>query len=217
MTTERLAQWYHQRKAMVALLEDRGIDDPAVLQAMRSVPREEFVPDWVVGEAYSDSALPLTHSQTISQPLVVALMAQALQLQPTDRVLEIGTGSGYAAAVLGRLATEVYTVERVGDLAIEAAERIRQQGISNVHVRFGDGTKGWPENAPYDAISVAAGGEETPPALYEQLALGGRLVIPVGSAAEGQRLMLVTKVGPDKYEHENLGGVRFVPLLPDTE
>ncbi len=202
---------------MLAQLTERGIDDPAVLAAMKEVPREAFVLEDFRDDAYRDSALPLTHKQTISQPFVVALMAQALELQSTDRVLEIGAGSGFAAAVLGKLGREVFTVERVGDLAISAAEKIRKLGIQNVHVRFGDGTKGWPEEAPFDAISVAAGGDRVPSALLDQLAIGGRLVIPLGPVPESQKLVRIRKLAKNRYEEDDLGGVRFVPLLPDTD
>lgn len=206
-----------QRDDMVSLLRLRGITDPAVLQAMHDVRREDFVLNSFRDDAYADSALPLTHKQTISQPLIVALMAQVLELQPSDRVLEVGTGSGYAAAVLGQLAKEVYTVERIGDLAITAAETIRKLGIQNVHVRFGDGLKGWPEEGPYDAITVAAGGDRVPSALFEQLVVGGRLVMPLGPVQDSQKLIRIRKVGEDRYVEDDFGGVRFVPLLPETD
>lgn len=202
---------------MLAQLSERGIDDPKVLAAMKQVPREAFVLEEFRADAYRDSALPLTHQQTISQPFIVALMAQALELKPSDRTLEIGAGSGYAAAVLGRLCQEVFTVERVGDLAISAAETIRKLGMANVHVRFGDGTKGWPAEAPFDAISVAAGGTRVPNALVDQLAIGGRLVIPLGRAADSQKLVRIRKLAKDRYKEDDLGAVRFVPLLPDTD
>ncbi|PQO31741.1 protein-L-isoaspartate(D-aspartate) O-methyltransferase [Blastopirellula marina] len=206
-----------QCEAMLAQLSERGIDDPKVLAAMKQVPREAFVLEEFRADAYRDSALPLTHQQTISQPFIVALMAQALELKPSDRTLEIGAGSGYAAAVLGRLCQEVFTVERVGDLAISAAETIRKLGMANVHVRFGDGTKGWPAEAPFDAISVAAGGTRVPNALVDQLAIGGRLVIPLGRAADSQKLVRIRKLAKDRYKEDDLGAVRFVPLLPDTD
>lgn len=206
-----------KRDEMLDLLRQRDISDENVLAAMHDVPRESFVLQEFQPDAYRDSALPLTHKQTISQPLIVAMMAQALELSPNDRVLEVGTGSGYAAAVMGRLSSEVYTVERVGDLAITAAETIRRLGITNVYVRFGDGMLGWPQEAPYDAISVAAGGDRVPSALFDQLTIGGRLVIPLGSVPESQKLMRIRKLAEDRYEEENLGAVRFVPLLPDTD
>lgn len=206
-----------KRDEMLHLLRQRGISDENVLAAMADVPRERFVLAEFQADAYRDSALPLTHQQTISQPLIVALMAQALQLGPDDRVLEIGTGSGYAAAVMGRISPEVFTVERVGDLAITAAETIRKLRISNVHVRFGDGMRGWPDEAPYDAISVAAGGSRVPSALFDQLTIGGRMVIPLGSVPASQELVRIRKLAEDRFEEENLGAVRFVPLLPDTD
>ncbi len=206
-----------QRDEMVSLLEERGISSQAVLEAMHDVPREEFVIASFKDDAYADSALPLTHKQTISQPLIVALMAQILELKPSDRVLEIGTGSGYAAAILGQLAKEVFTVERIGDLAITAAATIRRLGIDNVYVRFGDGLKGWPDEGPYDAITVAAGGDRVPNALFEQLAIGGRMVMPLGPVQDSQKLIRIRKIGEDRYVEDDFGGVRFVPLLPETD
>ncbi|MBA2114761.1 protein-L-isoaspartate(D-aspartate) O-methyltransferase [Bremerella alba] len=206
-----------QRDEMISVLKDRGITDHAVLQAMHDVPREDFVLPSFRDDAYADSALPLTHKQTISQPLIVALMTQIMELQPSDRVLEIGTGSGYAAAVLGQLAKEVITVERIGDLAITAAETIRKLGKRNVHMRFGDGLKGWPDDGPYDAIAVAAGGDRVPNALFDQLAIGGRLVIPLGPRQDSQKLIRIRKIGEDRYVEDDFGGVRFVPLLPETD
>ncbi|GAA4431946.1 protein-L-isoaspartate(D-aspartate) O-methyltransferase [Bremerella cremea] len=205
-----------QRDLMLSQLQQRGITSPRVLAAMRDVPRESFVLPDFREDAYADSALPLTHKQTISQPLIVALMAQVLELKPGDRVLEVGTGSGYAATVLGNLCAEVFTVERITDLAITAAETIRQLDIQNVHVRFGDGTKGWPAESLYDAISVAAGGDHVPSALLDQLAIGGRLVIPLGSKPDALALVRIRKIDKDRYEQENFGRVYFVPLLPDT-
>ncbi|MEW4454920.1 protein-L-isoaspartate(D-aspartate) O-methyltransferase [Bremerella sp. JC817] len=205
-----------QRDLMLSQLQQRGITSPRVLKAMRDVPREAFVLPDFREDAYADSALPLTHKQTISQPLIVALMAQVLELKPEDCVLEVGTGSGYAATVLGNLCGEVFTVERITDLAITAAETIRQLDIRNVHVRFGDGIKGWPAESPYDAISVAAGGDHVPSALLDQLAIGGRLVIPLGSKPDSLALVRIRKVDKDRYERENFGRVHFVPLLPDT-
>jgi protein-L-isoaspartate(D-aspartate) O-methyltransferase len=190
----------------------RGVRDPAVLHALRAVPREAFLPPELEEFAYDDTPLPIAAGQTISQPYIVALMAEALALGPGDRVLEVGTGSGYAAAVLGRMAREVFTIERHADLAETAAARLRRLGFANVHVRAGDGTLGWPEAAPFDAIVVAAGGPRVPPALVEQLAPGGRLVIPVGEARE-QRLVRLVKRPDGTCAREELGGVRFVPLI----
>ncbi|MFY9821304.1 MAG: protein-L-isoaspartate(D-aspartate) O-methyltransferase [Thermoanaerobaculia bacterium] len=190
----------------------RGVRDPRVLEAMRTVPREAFVPENLAEYAYDDSPLPIGEEQTISQPYVVALMAEALEVGPEDKVLEIGAGSGYAAAVLSRLGREVYAVERHESLAREAGERLARLGYASVHVRHGDGTLGWPEHAPYDAIVVAAGGPDVPPALLGQLAQGGRLVIPVGPDPSTQDLVRVRRAeGGDV--RENLGAVRFVPLI----
>jgi protein-L-isoaspartate(D-aspartate) O-methyltransferase len=191
----------------------RGIRNPAVLEAMRQVPREAFLPEDLEEFAYLDIALPIPEGQTISQPYVVALMAEAADIGPDYRVLEIGTGSGYAAAVLSRIAHEVYTVERHKTLADQAERRLRELGYDNVHVRHGDGTLGWPEHAPYDAILVAAGGPQVPSSLREQLKVGGRLVIPVGESPGDQDLLRVTRTREDTYEEEDLGPVRFVPLV----
>jgi protein-L-isoaspartate(D-aspartate) O-methyltransferase len=191
----------------------RDISDPTVLEAMARVPREEFVPEYLRDMAYADSPLAIGQGQTISQPYVVALMTEALELSPADRVLEIGTGSGYAAALLGQIVSEVYTVERHEALAEAAAERFRRLGYDNVHVLHADGTLGWPEHAPYDAIVVTAGGPQVPDALREQLAVGGRLVIPVGPTLYSQELIRLRRVGPGRFRRENLGAVRFVPLV----
>jgi protein-L-isoaspartate(D-aspartate) O-methyltransferase len=210
MATEELTS---RRETMVTRqLARRGIRDERLLGAMRAVPRERFVAADMAEFAYDDSPLPIGERQTISQPYVVALMTQALEVAPGDRVLEIGTGSGYAAAVLAELAREVYTVERHRSLADVAAERLRSLGYDNVHVRCGDGTRGWPEHAPYDGIVVAAGGPAVPRSLREQLALGGCLVIPVG-AEHVQTLLRIRRTGADSYDEEDLGGVRFVPLI----
>jgi protein-L-isoaspartate(D-aspartate) O-methyltransferase len=191
----------------------RGIVDQAVLDALRAVPREMFVPASAAEFAYEDTPLPIEEGQTISQPYVVALMAAALTLTPGDRVLEVGAGSGYAAAVLSRIAAEVYTIERHEALAELARRRMKDLGFDNVHILHGDGTLGWREHAPYDAIAVAAGGPSVPEALREQLAIGGRLVIPVGTTPRVQELVRVTRTGQHEYEQEELGGVRFVPLI----
>ncbi len=194
-------------------LAARGIRDPAVLRAMGEVPREEFVlPQWSEF-AYADSPLPIGKEQTISQPYIVALMIEALEISAGEQVLEIGTGSGYAAAVLSRVADEVYTVERHGSLARTARDRFERLGYDNIHGRHGDGTLGWPEHAPYDAIVVTAGAPEIPEPLYEQLAVGGCLVVPVGRAPRLQELVRVRRVAEDDYQRESLGGVRFVPLV----
>ncbi len=195
-------------------LERRGIRDRRVLDAMAAVPREQFVPEQFVGSAYEDRPLPIGAGQTISQPYVVALALEAAAVRPTDRVLEVGTGSGYAAAVLDELAAEVWTVERHGDLVVDASESLRAALHGNVHVRWGDGSLGWPEAAPFDVVLVSAAGEEVPEPLLEQLADGGRLVMPVGPGDGRQELVLVHRVG-DRLDREDLGPVQFVPLLPD--
>ncbi|MEX2395579.1 MAG: protein-L-isoaspartate(D-aspartate) O-methyltransferase [Balneolales bacterium] len=193
-------------------LKGRGIHDEAVLSAMHEVPREEFVRKDLVEYAYKDTALPIEEEQTISQPFIVALMAEALELKPDDKVLDIGTGSGYAAAVMSRIVSEVYTIERLKALANSAQERFNSLGYNNIHVRHGDGSKGWPEHAPFDAISVAAAGKEVPQPIKDQLAEGGRLVTPVGPTPRWQKLArFIKKDGT--LDQENLGQVRFVPLI----
>ena len=203
-----------RRRAMVERqIAARGVTDPAVLAAMARVPREAFLPDELAEFAYEDAPLPIEADQTISQPFIVALMSAALELGPGDSVLEVGTGSGYAAAVLGELAGEVYTIERHRVLADLATRRLAALGYSNVHVLLGDGSRGWPEHAPYEAIVVAAGGPSVPQPLLEQLAVGGRLVIPVGPEVHLQELVRVRRETADHYVTEQLGGVRFVPLV----
>ena len=191
----------------------RGVRSELVLNAMRAVPREAFLPDQLREFAYQDSPLPIEESQTISQPYIVAFMTEALALQGGERILEIGAGSGYAAAVLSRIAGEVYTVERIGQLAEKAASTLADLGYHNVHVRHEDGTKGWPEHAPYDGIVVAAGGPEIPESLKEQLKIGGRLVIPIGRDPRVQELVRVTRISENRYDREDLADVRFVPLI----
>ena len=193
-------------------LQGRGIHDARVLQAFREVPREAFVPPELDDRAYQDSPLPIGEGQTISQPYVVALMVETLAVRPTDRVLEVGAGSGYAAAILSRLAGEVYAIERHPSLAAAAAERLGELGYDNVHVRVGDGTLGWPDRAPFDLILVSAGGREVPAPLVAQLAAGGRLVIPVGDAWQ-QELIRILKTPDRRLVTERLGPVVFVPLV----
>ncbi len=203
-----------QRRALVEnRLRVRGIQDEHVLSAMASVPREEFVPEDLREDAYVDGPLPIGHGQTISQPSVVALMTELLELKPDDRVLEVGTGSGYAAAILSRIAKEVYTIEQSEVLARNARTKLQELGYINVIVRHGDGSKGWPEQAPFDAIIAAAAAPRIPFALFDQLAEGGRLVIPVGEKDETQRLLRIRRTSEDEYEEEWCGDVRFVPLL----
>ncbi len=192
----------------------RGVEDDRVLEAMRSVPREEFVAERSVEFAYADSALQIAENQTISQPYIVALMAEALDIDPGDRVLEVGAGSGYAAAVLSHLAARVFAVERHAPLVESARRAFDRVGVENVTLRHGDGTKGWADEAPFDAILVSAGGTDVPDALTEQLAPGGTLVIPVGKAGGTQRLERIRKSSSgDELLSTDLGAVRFVPLI----
>lgn len=190
----------------------RGIGNPRLLAAMREVPRERFVPEELRGLAYEDRPLPVEGGQTISQPYIVARMIEAAAIGAGDRVLEIGVGSGYAAAVMSRLADHVFGIDRLGELAALARVRMERLGYDNVSIRTGDGTEGWPEQAPFDAILVAAGGPFIPPPLCEQLAIGGRLIIPVGEASE-QQLVRITRTGEDAFETQKLEAVRFVPLI----
>ena len=202
------------REAMVRdQLVGRGIRDQLVLEAMRKVPRERFVPKMERDFAYTDGPLPIGAGQTISQPYIVALMTETLQLKGGERVLEIGTGSGYAAAILAEIAGEVFTVERVKELADRAADTLRDQGYVNAHVRHGDGTLGWTERAPYDAIVVTAGGPKVPESLRQQLAVGGRLVMPVGINRQFQSLVQVVRISDDRFDSTDLGAVRFVALV----
>ena len=203
------------RRRMVATdLEARGIADPRVLEAMGTVRREAYVPEGQRRYAYSDRPLPIDCRQTISQPYIVALMAEAAEVEPTDRVLEIGTGSGYGAAVLAELGEHVVTVERHELLAETAARALAAESVGNVTVVAGDGTQGHAEAAPYDAIVVTAAGAEIPPALIEQLADGGRLVMPVGGVDDVQKLVRLRRSG-DRFHRDDMGAVRFVPLVGD--
>jgi protein-L-isoaspartate(D-aspartate) O-methyltransferase len=194
-------------------LERRGIHDPRVLEAMEWVPRHEFVPPDLIELAYNDRALPIGHEQTISQPYTVAFMCQEAQVAADDRVLEVGTGSGYAAALLSLLAREVHTIERIEELYRTARERLTRLGYKNVHCHLDDGTLGLPSEAPFDAIIVAAGAETMPDAFQEQLAEGGRLIIPIGPLAH-QQMIRLTRRGND-FIQEDLGSFGFVPLVHD--
>lgn len=189
----------------------REVSDPRVLAAMHSVPRHEFVPAQYVSQAYDDHPIPIGLGQTISQPYIVALMTELLELKGAERVLEIGTGSGYQAAILSLLAAEVHTVEMLPQLAEQAAQRLRALGYSNATVHLGDGFLGWPESAPYDAILVACAADQVPPSLVEQLVDGGRLVIPVGPQYGGQMLEMIEKRAGRTTTRE-ITGVVFVPL-----
>jgi len=207
-------EFEQQRQKMVEeQIIARGVQDLKVLQAMQNVARENFVDKELISFAYEDSPLPIGEGQTISQPYIVALMAEYAQLASQDKVLEIGTGSGYSAAILGQLASHVYSMERNPSLAEKAQRRLESLGYQNITVCVGDGTLGWEEFAPYDAILVTAGGPQIPPTLLKQLAKGGRLVIPVGLSVETQELIRVTRRDEQDYRYENLGGVRFVPLI----
>jgi len=190
-------------------IEARGIRDPRVLAAMRKVPRERFVPPDVVPLAYADQPLPIGHGQTISQPYIVAYMSEALRVTSQSQVLEIGTGSGYQAAILGELAREVYTIELIPELAARARETLASLGYTNVHVRTGDGYLGWPDQAPFDAIMVTAAPDHVPQPLVDQLAVGGRLVIPVGDVDQEIRILTRTAAG---IQESRTIPVRFVPL-----
>jgi protein-L-isoaspartate(D-aspartate) O-methyltransferase len=196
-------------------VEGRGVHDPLVLAAMRRVPRELFVPKKLRDAAYADHPLPIGAGQTISQPYIVAFMIDALCLRGGEKVLEVGAGSGYAAAVLAKIARGVYTIERIGHLAKMAASNLEKAGCSNVHVRHADGTKGWVEEAPFDAILVSAGAPDVPKTLERQLAIGGRMVVPVGPERHVQALLRITRVTEDKFERENIADVRFVSLIGD--
>ncbi len=190
-----------------------GIEDPAVIEAMRVVPRHEFVPSEYLDLAYANQPLPIGYGQTISQPYIVALMTQALDLQPGDRVLEIGTGSGYQAAVLAQLGIEVYSVEIIVDLSQAAAERLAALGYGEVQLRQADGYFGWEEAGPFDAILVTAAPDHVPQPLLRQLKPGAVLVIPVGPVGGYQELWRIQRTESGTYETASLGGVRFVPLV----
>ncbi len=191
----------------------RGVRDPNVLEAMSSVPRECFVADDLRDQAYGDTPLPIGEGQTISQPFIVAYMIEAAHITPGARVLEVGAGCGYAAAVISRIAARVYAIERHASLGRAAAERLRFLGYDNVELRVGDGTKGWPDAAPFDAIVVSAGGTTVPQALKDQLAPDGVLVMPVGRNEGNQRLLRLRRNADGNFAQEDLGGVAFVPLI----
>jgi len=203
-----------KRQAMVQnQIVARGVDDARVLAAMRQVPRHEFVPADVRASAYDDRPLPIGWEQTISQPYIVALMTSALRLQGSERVLEIGTGSGYQAAVLAAIVPEVYSIEILPELAQAARATLDRLGLERVRLRTGDGFRGWPEHAPFDAIVVTASPLQVPQPLLEQLAPGGRMVLPVGG--EQQLLLRITR-GPNGYESDTLAAVRFVPMTGEA-
>jgi protein-L-isoaspartate(D-aspartate) O-methyltransferase len=196
---------------IVSQLTNRGVRDRRVLAAMAWTPREWFLPPHLATDAYSDAPLPIGNGQTISQPYIVALMTECLELRRRDRVLEIGTGSGYQTAILARLAARVYTAERLPDLLVEAEERFRRLGLANIETRLGDGAAGWPEEAPFDGILVTAAAPRAPEPLVAQLAPGGRLVIPIGDLASQE--LVIYRRGPHGLEERRAGAVRFVPLI----
>lgn len=203
-----------EREVMVERqLRRRGITEPHILDAFRSVPREAFVGKDLAHLAYADHPLPIGAEQTISQPYIVALMIQAAAIKPRDKVLEVGAGSGYAAALMSRIADRVIGVERQHELAAIARERLQRLGYDNVTIVEGDGTRGWPEEGPFDAILVAASGSHVPVPLVSQLAPNGRLVMPLGGPDSVQHLFKLTKQEDGILKEENLGGVRFVPLI----
>jgi protein-L-isoaspartate(D-aspartate) O-methyltransferase len=209
-----MADFASQREAMVERqLRRRGIAEPEILEAFRAVPREAFVSAEFAHLAYGDHPLPIEADQTISQPYIVGLMIEAAAIKAGETVLEIGSGSGYAAAVISRIADRVIGIERQHDLVEVARERLRRLGYDNVEIIEGDGTKGWPDGAPYDAILAAASGSHVPEPLLAQVAPGGRIVMPVGEPGVVQELIKVTKQEDGIVKQENLGAVRFVPLI----
>ncbi len=191
----------------------RGVRNPVVLEALRKVPRHQFVPPELAGEAYSDNPLPIGYGQTISQPYIVGYMSERLDLDPAHKVLEIGTGSGYQAAVLSLLAREVYSIEIIEPLGLEARQRLARLGYANVHVRVGDGYQGWPEEAPFDRIILTAAPPEIPQTLLDQLAPGGRLIAPVGPTYGLQEIILVDKDAQGRLNRKTDIPVRFVPMV----
>jgi protein-L-isoaspartate(D-aspartate) O-methyltransferase len=209
-----MTEFASEREAMVERqLRRRGIAEPEILDAFRAVPREAFISDDYAHLAYGDHPLPIEAKQTISQPYIVALMIQAAAIKPGDIVLEVGAGSGYAAAVISCIAAKVVGIERQHTLVEIARERLHRFGYDNIEIVEGDGTKGWPDAAPFDAILAAASGSHVPEALIAQLAPGGRLVMPIGEPGWVQELVKVTKQDDGILKQDNLGGVRFVPLI----
>jgi protein-L-isoaspartate(D-aspartate) O-methyltransferase len=212
-TAQQTAAAAELRKTMVdSQLRSRGITHAGVLRAMLEVPREEFVPEEFRERAYEDSPLPIGLVQTISQPNIVAMMSELVDPQPADRILEVGTGSGYQAAVIARLVAEVYTIEIIPEHAAAAAQRLKRLGFNNVEVRAGNGYLGWPEKAPFDGILVTAGATEIPKPLIDQLRPGARMVIPVGSSSEDQVLKVIEKHPSGTHTERDVIPVRFVPL-----
>lgn len=213
-----LPDFEEMRTRMVSSqLANRGIRDQRVIDAMAKVPRELFVPESYRDLAYADRPLPIAAEQTISQPHVVAYMIEALAIEKQAKVLEVGAGSGYAAAVLSKLAGEVFAIERIDELAQHAASNLQAGGYMTVHVKHGDGTLGWPEHAPYDAILVSAAASTVPEALKMQLKTGGKMVVPVGSRISIQQLIRITRLDETGFAEEELAAVRFVPLISDEK
>ena len=212
---ESASEFAAERQKMIQeQLKPRGIKDERVLAAMAKVPREEFVPENLRDKSYSDSALPIGNDQTISQPFIVAFMTEQLRLQPTNRVLEVGTGSGYQTAVLAELAKDVYTIEIIEPLAKGASARLARLGYNNAHVKVGDGYQGWPEVAPFDAIIVTCAPDKVPPPLTQQLKENGRMIVPVGSGMEQQLFLLEKKDG--QLAQTAILPVRFVPMMGEA-
>jgi protein-L-isoaspartate(D-aspartate) O-methyltransferase len=195
---------------------DWGVDDETVIAAMLAVPRHEFVPEEYLNQAYENHPLPIGFGQTISQPYIVAKMTEAIDVSPGDRVLEIGTGSGYQAAVLAEVVDQVYTMEIIGDLLDRASETHERLGYTNISTLHADGYFGWEEHAPYEAIIVTAAPDHVPIPLVQQLKIGGRMIIPVGPVGGFQRLWLITRISEEEVQTVDLGGVRFVPLTRET-
>ena len=213
--SEQTAMINSRQQMVERQIRARGIRSPSILKAMRAVPREEFVPEDIRSMAYDDSPLPIEAGQTISQPYIVALMIDAADIQPNDRVLEVGAGSGYAAAVAGQIAKTVYAIERHSQLAKLAAERMQRLNYNNVTIKFGDGSNGWLENSPFDVILVPARAAQVPKALKNQLSIGGRLIIPIGDDYS-QSLLRIERVAENDFKEKDLGTVRFVPLVSDA-
>ena len=201
-----------RRKMVETQIIDRGITDEKVIETMSKIPRHIFVEEAMAGQAYCDSPLPIGERQTISQPYIVALMTELLQLTGSEKVLELGTGSGYQTAILATIAKKVYTIERIRPLALRARKALDRLGLLNVNIKIGDGTEGWASEAPFDAIIVTAGAPEVPETLLTQLSVGGRLVIPVGNQFQ-QIMVRITKLEDDSFFRENSIGCRFVRLI----
>lgn len=204
-----------RRRMVQQQIVARGIDDSRLIEALNQVPRHFFVDEGLRGHAYADGSLPIGHKQTISQPYMVAAMSAALELQGQERVLEIGTGSGYQTAILAMLAKRVYSIERIAALAARARKTLDQLQISNVNIKIADGTLGWKDQAPFDGILVAAGAPDVPQEYLAQLAVGGKLVLPVGGFNQ-QSLIRITRLGEDQFRREELMGCRFVPLIGEA-